>query len=104
MEFFLKTRVDVRRMHSSLKLQSCPLLNSQIVEQLAHIDHSVIADFCRASHVDADHQKRVRFEINVDNNNDKQQHNDETKGNHKRGFNKNGVGVGLCMSSVGFRD
>ena len=34
-----------------------------------------------ANHIDIDHHKRVRFEINVDNNNDgdKQQHNDEGK-------------------------
>ena len=97
MELFWKTIVDVRRMHSSLKLQSCLLLNSHIVEQITEIDHSVKAnarkvnradnrkaDCCRANHVDADNHKRVRFEINVDNNNDIQQHNDETMGKHER--------------------
>ena len=87
MDFVVKTSVDVRRIHSSLKLQSCPLLNSQIVEHFSQIDHRVKADLCRANHADADHHKRVRFEINFDNNNDIQQHNDETKGKHKSGWN-----------------
>ena len=54
------------------------------------------ADLCKmASHVDTDNHKRVRFEINVDNNNDnnKQQHNDEGK----RVWNN---GVGMCRSSL----
>ena len=60
-DLLLKTIVDVRRMHSSLRLQSCPLLNSQIVDQISQIDYSVKADFCRAKHVDADNHKRVRL-------------------------------------------
>ena len=104
----LKTIVDVRRMHSSLKLQSCPLLHSKIVEQItqteyngkdgvcraSQVDHRK-ASFCRANHVDADNHKRVRFEINADNNNDIQQHNVERK------CVCNGpIGVGVCKSSL----
>ena len=74
----------------------------------AHNDHSVKADFCRANHVDADshkdhvdadHHEKVRFEIIVDNNNDIQQHNDETKGKHKSGWDKSGCGV-VCACAV----
>ena len=47
-----------------------------------------------ASHVDADNHKRVRCEINIDNNNDNsnQQHNDK----RKRVWNN---GVGMCTLS-----
>ena len=64
------TVANVRRMYDSLMLQPLPLLNSQIVEQIDKIDHSAEAGFCKmANHVDADNPKTIRFEINVDNNN-----------------------------------
>ena len=79
--FFLETVVDVRRMYDSLKFHPQPLLYSQIadrtcnsrsIDQIAQIDHSVKADYCRtAEHVDADQHKPVRFYINIDTNNDK---------------------------------
>ena len=71
MELSVETIFDVRRMYDSLALHPQPLLSSQIVEQIAQIHHSVNADSCTtAEHVDADNHKRVRFEINVYNNDD----------------------------------
>ena len=78
------TIVDVRRMYDSLQFQSLPLLNSQIVEQTAQIAHSVkadvskmAADLCKKGK-DVDADKRVRFKINVDNNERQQHNNDRT--------------------------
>ena len=91
--FSLETRFDVRRMYDSLKLHSLLWLYSQIVEQTDPINHSVTVCFCRtAKHVDADHNKRVRFEINI--NNDIQQLNDDRKC-----FWNGPNGVGMCKSS-----
>ena len=94
MESCSKTIVDVLRMYDPLKLHPQTLLHSHIVEQIAQFDHSVKADLCRATeHVDADNHKRVRFDVNVDNNNDndKQQHNDEGQCVWNNG-------VGVCKS------
>ena len=57
------------------------------------------ADLYRADHVDADHHKRVRFEIdhnNADNinNSDIQQHNDD-----RTCVSNGSYGVGMCKSS-----
>ena len=82
-------------MYYSLKLHSLPLSNSQIVEQTANIDHREDTDVCKmANRVDSDNHKRVRFDMDVDNNNDNnaQQHNAEGK----RVWNH---GVGMCKSS-----
>ena len=79
MDICSRTIRDVRRMQSSLHFQSCPLLSSQVVETTAQIYHSVKACFCRKyhfyadnhnNHVDVDNHKKVRFQINGDNNND----------------------------------
>ena len=97
------TIADMRRIHSSLQCQSLPLLVSQIVEKTTQIDHSVKAVFCRANQIDAYNHKKVRFEINVDNN-DKGQFNNKMKGKHSSGRDKNSCGVGLCMSGFEFRN
>ena len=91
---YLKTIVDVRRMYGTLKLHPQPLLGSHIFEQIARLDHSAKAKLCRAiEHVDADHLKRVRFEINIDNNKDTHQNNDNES------VWNNDVGFGMCRSS-----
>jgi hypothetical protein len=73
---------------SSLHFQSCPLLIAQIVEQTIQIEH-VVRCCCKRDHVDADNYKRVRFQDNVNQCNNKHNHDE---GNKDDGYNDVGVG------------